>query len=156
MRRILAFLVIATLARTAAAADVSFVRVWPQWHEADAFDRISEYFGGKENDGRQVVVRTHAEQRAGMYFLIRVKSANAIPGGKLVLEIIRPDAPDPKTFSFPVDIPAKSTVVQLGLTDGDWPGGRQAKPVAWKLSLTDSAGQNLVTQKSILWEKPAQ
>jgi hypothetical protein len=138
------------------AAEVELVRVWPQWRGAEAFDRIGEYFGRAENDGREMVVRTHAEERAGMYFLVRVKSADPLPGAKFVLEILRPDAPDPKTFTFPVSLPAKGKVLELGLTDGDWPGGRDTHPVAWKLTLMDAAGRNVATSQSFLWAMPGQ
>lgn len=156
MRWIFASLCLALGTGSAVAANVEFVRIWPQWRNADAFDRIKEYFGGGENDGREMVLRTHAEQRAGLYFLVRVKSDSALADAKLMLEVIRPDSPDPKSYTFPVSIPAKSHVVELGLTDGDWPGGREAHPVAWKLTLQDSTGKAVASQHSFLWEKPAQ
>lgn len=155
MRWIFASLSLAVFCGAAVASDVAFVRVWPQWRNADAFDRIKEYFGGGENDGREMVVRTHAEQRAGLYFLVRVKTAAALPNAKFALEIIRPDSPDPKTFTFPASIPPKGGVVELGLTDGDWPGGREAHPVAWKITLQDNSGRAVASEQSFLWEKPA-
>ena len=144
-----------TFATSAFGAGVDFVRVWPQWRDADAFDRIGEYFGRGENDGRERVLRTHGDQRAGLYFLVRVKSDRALAGAKFVLQIIRPDSPDPKTFTFPASLPAQSKIVELGLTDGDWPGGRDAHPVAWKLTLVDATGSTVATNESFLWALPA-
>lgn len=137
------------------AADVEFLRVWPGWRDADVFDRIAEYFGGNENSRRQVVLRTQAEWRAGYYFLVRVKSASAVTGAKFELNVIRPDAPDPLTFSFPAEVPARETVFELGLTGKDWPAGQKANPVAWRLALVGSDGRLIAEQKSFLWEKPA-
>jgi hypothetical protein len=153
-----AFFVVLTLfaAMPAFANDVSFVRVWPQWRKADDFDRIREYFGGPENDGRETVLRTHADQRAGLYFLVRVKAAQPIEGGRFVLNVVRPDSPDPREYTFPVSLPAKSHVAELGLTDGDWPHGRDVHPVAWKLSLLDRDGRVLASEQSFLWQDPAQ
>lgn len=136
------------------AADVEFLRVWPGWRAAESFDRISEYFGGGENPGREVILRTQPAERVGYYFLVRVKSATALARAQFQLQVIRPDAPEPKTFVFPTSIPAKEKVFQLGLTGPDWPGGDKASPIAWKLALLDPDGRTLAEHKSFLWEKP--
>lgn len=144
--------VAASLAR---ATDVELLRVWPGWRDADSFERISEYFGGGENTGREIVLRTQPAARAGFYFLVRTKSAAAVPAARFELSVIRPDAPEAKTFTFAAALPAKETVFQLGLTGADWPGGKDARPVAWKLAVLSAAGAVLAEQKSYLWEKPA-
>jgi hypothetical protein len=136
-------------------AEVEFLRVWPAWHPAASFDRISEYFGGGENSGRQTVLRTQSGERAGYYFLARVKSAAAIPGAKFEVTVIRPDSPEPKTYSFSAPVAPKESVFQFGLTGTDWPGAELANPVAWKIALLDGSGQVLAERKSFLWEKPA-
>jgi len=148
----LLFLVAATLAR---AAEVEFVRVWPAWRDADSFDRVSEYFGHGENQGSRIVLRTRADTRAGYYFLVRLAHTTAVANAKFELQIIRPDAPEPKAFSFPATAAAGSTVFELGLTGPDWPNGKDAHPVAWKLALVAGDGRVLAEQKSFLWEKPA-
>jgi len=137
------------------AAEVEFGRVAGQWREAESFDRISEYFGGGENRGGQVVVRTHADLRPGYYFLVRVSDASALTGAKFELSVIRPDAPEAKTFTLPAEAHKGGTVFVLGLTGTDWPGGGKANPVAWKLTLLAADGHPLAEQKSFLWEKPA-
>lgn len=136
------------------AAEVEFVRVWPGWRDAESFERISEYFDGKENTGRQIVLRTQPGAREGFYFLVRTKTAAALNGAKFELNIIRPDAPEPKTFSFPAAVSTKETVFQLGLTGADWPGGKDAHPVAWRLALVNASGAVLAEHKSFTWEKP--
>lgn len=155
MRSALTLLLLLAGATLVRAADVEFLRVWPGWREAESFDRISEYFGGGENTGRQIVLRTQPAARGGFYFLVRVKSDAALPGVKFELSVIRPDDPEPQTHSFTATVPAKETVFQLGLTGTDWPGGQKANPVAWKLALVGADGRALVEQKSFLWEKPA-
>jgi hypothetical protein len=136
-------------------AEAEFIHVWPAWHDADAFDRISEYFGGKENDRRETVLRTQADVRAGYYFLVRVKSAARITAAKFELSVIRPDSPEPKTHTFAATLPAKEAVYQLGLTGAEWPDGKKAHPVAWKLALVAADGRVLAEKKSFLWDKPA-
>ena len=150
---IFAFLIASAVRCT--AADVEFLRVWPSWRDADSFDRIAEYFGGRENFGRQVVLRTQQDTRAGYYFLVRVKNDSALASGRFEVTVIRPDNPEPKTFRFDAAVPAKETVFQFGLTGGDWPGGEDANPVAWKVALLAPDGRVLAEHKSFLWEKPA-
>jgi hypothetical protein len=136
------------------AAEVEFLRIWPGWRDTDSFDRISEYFGRGENTGRQIILRTQPDVRAGYYFLVRVKSAASLSGAKFELSVIRPDTPDPKVHTFVSTVPGKETVFQLGLTGADWPVGEKGNPVAWKLALLGSDGRVLAEQKSFLWEKP--
>ncbi len=137
------------------AADMEFVHVWPGWRDAESFDRIGEYFGGQENGGRETVLRTQPAARAGYYFLVRVKTAAAQPAAKFELSVIRPDHPEAKTHSFPAALGAGEKVFQLGLTGADWPQGKEAHPVAWKIALLAADGRVLATHSSFLWEKPA-
>ena len=137
------------------AAETEFVRVWPAWRDADSFDRIGEYFGGKENSGREIVLRTQPDQRAGYYFLVRVKCAAAVPGARFELSVIRPDHPEAKVHTFPAALPAHESVFNLALTRADWPRGKDAHPVAWKLTLLAADGRVPAPHKSFLWEKPA-
>ena len=151
-------LLAACLVLTAAlrAADVEFVRVWPAWRDAASFEAIGEYFGAAENPRGQVLVRSQNDSRDGYYFLVRTKTGGVpAAGARFVLELIRPDSPEAKTFAFPAAFAGKQTVFQLGLTGADWPGGKNAHPVAWRLTLRDGGDRVLAEQKSFLWEKPA-
>src|SRR6185437_10282460 len=88
----------------AARADVTFVRVWPQWQDSAAFKRISEYFTGRENTGGAVIRRTQPTTRSGYYYLVRVKHPDvALAGARFVLRVIMPRTPDPTEFTFPVN-----------------------------------------------------
>jgi hypothetical protein len=143
------------LTDAARAAEVEFVRVWPAWRDAEAFERIGEFFGKPEDNGGEVVVRTQPRIREGYYFLVRTKTAATVAdGAKFVLEVIRPDHPEAKTFTFAAPSFGKERVFQLGLTGADWPGGKGANPVAWKLALVAADGRTLAEAKSFLWEKP--
>ena len=142
-------------AASARAGEAEFVRIWPAWRDAESFERISEYFSGHENSSGQIVLRTAPETRAGFYFFARVKSTAPLAAARFELTVIRPDSPDPQTFSFPTALPAKEALFQLGLTGAAWPGGKKAAPVAWRLALLAGDGHLLAEQKSFLWEKPA-
>jgi hypothetical protein len=160
MRRLrLSFLLVLSAASlaalSAAAAEVSFVRVWPAWRDNASFDRITEYFTGQENTGSQIVVRTHPDTRAGFYYLVRVANpAAALGDAKFVLHVILPSSPAMKTYSFPVALPSGQTVFQLGLTGPEWPDSK-VHPVAWQLELRSADDHVLTSAKSFLWEKPA-
>lgn len=139
----------------ARSAEVEFVRVWPGWRAAESFESITEYFSGREEHGREVVLRTHPDARAGFYFVVRVANSGAThPGANFALRVITPDSPEPKLYQFPVDLPARSTVFRLGLTGPAWPDAK-THPVAWKLDLVSPEGAILASAHSFLWEKPA-
>lgn len=148
-------LLLSLVAACAHAADVQFVRVWPGWRNADTFESISEYFTGRESDGGRVVLRTTPDARAGFYFLVRVANATTpLVGAKFSLQVITPASPDPKSYTFAADVPARSTAFHLGLTGPDWPGA-SVHPVAWKLELLSADNRILASSQSFLWEKPA-
>ena len=140
----------------ARADEVRFVRVWPEWRDAVSFERISEYFTGKENPGSQVLLRSHPEIRSGFYFLARVtNSGPALTSAKVVLSVITPDSPKTKAYTFSAALPAGDTVFNLGLTGADW-AGEKIHPVAWKIEVVATDGRLLGAAKSFLWEKPDQ
>ena len=147
-----AFILLAT-AGIVSAAEAELTRVWPAWHTAESFDRISEYFSGEENTGNHTVLRSQPAVRAGYYFLIRAKAADAQPGAKFVLQIITPAAPEPKTYTFPAVLAAKETVFNVGLTGADWPD-RKTHAVAWHLAIVSADGRELASKQSFLWAKP--
>jgi hypothetical protein len=141
------------VAASASAAEVSIVRAFTGWRDAASFKRISEYFDGRENTGGETMLRTHADQRAGYYFLVRTANAGAPLPVTARIEIILPSAAKTKVFTFSADLKTGSTVLNLGLTGADWPDAK-ANPVAWKLELLAADGRVLATEKSYLWEKP--
>ena len=146
-------LILASLPAVLSAAEVTFVRIWPAWREAASFERISEYFGGGENTGRQTVMRTQASQRSGFYFLVRTDNpAAAIADARFELTVIKPDSPKPRTYTFAAAVPAGSHVFNLGLTGSDWPG-KETQPVAWQLRLLAADGHEIGRGKSFLWSK---
>ena len=154
MRSVLTAFLLFTLVSLARAADVELTRVWPAWRSAESFERISEYFDGQENTGRHTVLRTQPNARAGYYFLIRAKAAANTTGTKFVLQIITPEAPEPKTHTVPITLGPKEAVFDIGLTGTDW-AGRKTHAVAWRLSVVNAEGRELASQQSFLWSNPA-
>jgi hypothetical protein len=136
------------------AAGLEIVRIVPAWHSAESFHRLSEYFFGKKNTGGVTVLRSQSGELAGYYWFLRLKNPAApVAAAKFELQVITPAAPEPKTFTFAADIPAGSSLFQLGLTGGDWPGAK-ARPAAWHLRLLAADGTTLLARESFLWELP--
>ncbi|WP_277507993.1 MULTISPECIES: hypothetical protein [unclassified Ereboglobus] len=132
---------------------VKVVRVWPEYRAAESFDRISEYFSGRENTGGQIVLRTRPESREGYYFFTRVKIPGDISGARIVLDVIMPTSPDPKTYSLPAPPLRKGALIlNPGLTGADWPDAK-ARPTAWRLRLLAADGAEIFSRQSYLWSK---
>jgi hypothetical protein len=155
MRFLFTFAVLLSSLLCARAADTTLVSVWPQWRDAESFDRIGEYFGRGENTSGRHILRTQADARAGFYFLVRLAPADLPADAKFEVQVIAPEKPEPKTFTFPVPAAKGEKVFELGLTGADWPGGEKARPVAWRVALLGADGRVLAEQKSFLWENPA-
>jgi hypothetical protein len=155
MRVFLTALLAFVVATACAAADLTLVRIWPGYRNAESFERISQYFGKAEDVQSQLILRTQADKRAGYYFLLRVNNAGpAIPDAKIELQVITPFSPEPKTYTFACTLPAKSQAINLGLTGSDWPGKPKDEVVAWHLRLLSPAGAELAQAQSYLWSMP--
>jgi hypothetical protein len=134
--------------------ELTIVRAFTGWRDAASFKRISEYFDGQENTGGQILVRSHPEQRAGYYFLLRTANPGAALAVKLNLQLSMPGEAKPRTHTFSVQLPSGEAVLNLGLTGADWPDPK-TNPVAWKLDVLADDGRALATEMSYLWAKPA-
>ena len=135
------------------AGGVEFVRLLPEYMPAESFDRVSEYFTGKENTRGATVLRTQPASRDGFYFNLRAKTPVAIEVAWIELQVISPASTEARTESFAISLPKGSHLIRLGLTGKDWPG-KDARPVAWKLRLLGADGAELASQQSFLWSKP--
>ena len=155
MRPLLALLpVLGLLSAQARADDVSFVRVWPQWHEADSFQSLYEYRYHHELDGKWTVFRSQPWERGGFYFLTRVKNTGAaLKGATFVVRVISPESTATHVYNFPAEIPGGSQLFEIGLTGTDWAGAK-TEPVAWEVELHTADGRVLAQKSSFLWEKP--
>lgn len=147
-------LLFALPAVAALGADLTIVRTFTGWRDAASFKRISEYFDGKENTGQETILRTHAAQRTGYYFLIRLANAGTPRKARFLLQLFEPGASAPRTVDFPAELKSGSEVFQLGLTGPAWQDAK-SQPVAWQLQVLADDGRVLASEKSYLWEKPA-
>jgi hypothetical protein len=140
---------------TNAATDggIAITRVFTGWKEGASFKRISEYFTGQENSGNTVVLRTHADQRSGFYFLVRASNPGGPVSAKINLELITPSDHRPKTYTFSTELKTGANLLNLGLTADDWTDPK-ANPVAWKIDFISTDGHVLASEKSYLWAKP--
>lgn len=139
----------------ASAAELTIVRVFTGWRDASSFKHVSEYFSGKENTHGETMLRTRPDVRSGYYFLVRTDNPGAPLAVKIGILLNLPGESKPRTHTFAVDVPSGQTVLNLGLTGADWPDAK-TNPVAWKLDVLAPDGRVLTTEKSYLWEKPAE
>jgi hypothetical protein len=155
MRPLIALIPALALLGAPARADVSFLRVWPQWHDADSFQSYFEYKHHHELDGKFTVLRSQSWERGGLYFLARVKNTGAsLRGATFVVRVISPESTATRIFNFSADISGGSQLFEIGLTGTDWAGGK-VTPVAWNVELHAADGRVLARESSFLWEKPA-
>jgi len=150
--RLLLLLVLSAI--SVLGADLTIVRTFTGWRDAASFKRISEYFDGKENTGKETVLRTHPEQRTGYYFLIRLANPGATQKVRFQLQLFEQGASALRTVNFPAELKSGSEVFQLGLTGPEWQDAK-SQPVAWHLQVLGDDGRVLASEKSYLWEKPA-
>jgi hypothetical protein len=129
------------------------VRVWPGTRSAESFERISEYFTGRENTGGQTIVRSQPAERGGYYWLLRTRTPAALAGVTFELTYTAPHSAEPRTRLFHADLPAGRHVTLIGLTGTDWPE-LEAEPVTWRLRVLDAQGNELAHEASVLWTEP--
>ncbi len=152
--RLLPLVLLLALPIRGAESSVEIVRVFTGWRDAAFFQRISEFFTGRENTGGTIVLRSRPEERAGFYWLVRLKNHGAaVAGATIELQVVTPLSPEPKTWAFKTDLRAGTSVYRLGLTGGDWPG-RKSQPVAWQVRLLAPDGHTVVASQSFLWAEP--
>ena len=100
------------------------------------------------------MLRTQPADRTGFYFLTRTNNPGPALGSvTFVLDVITPDSPQPKAYTFRTTLPAGSHVFNLGLTGHDW-AGETVQPVAWRLRLLNGQGEELAARQSFLWSMP--
>jgi len=126
-----------------------------QWsyRSAEDFERISEFFTGKENPGNRVIVRSIPGNRQGMYFSVMIQEGvNSLPAGsKAVVEVLHALSPETQTYTFPIpNSPKNHRELLLGITGDNWPAAKY-KPMAWRVRIMNAAGEDLSTDKSYLW-----
>lgn len=136
----------------AANSGLELVRVWPGPRTAESFERISEYFTGRENPGGQTIVRSQPAARAGFYWLIRTRNEVARSGVTIELSVTLPGTEAPKTHVLRTDVPAGRHVTLAGITGADWPD-LGVEPVTWQLRILDASGLELARDASFLWSE---
>lgn len=155
MRILLSVFFALVAASLCAAADLTIVRVWPGYRDAESFERISEYFGKDENPAALHIHRTQPAERAGYYFLVRLKNTGAeIARARFEIQLITPFSTEPKTYTFDSAIPSGSHAFQLGLTGTDWPAKPKEESIAWQVRVLSASGEELVRTQSFLWSQP--
>lgn len=139
-----------------AAEPIDLTRISTKYRETGSFKRISEFFTGKENPGRNIIFRTQPEIRDGFYFSFRVEApkGSTVPAGAVVLFVYTPKSTEPTEYTFELAAQKKRWVpVLIGLTGTDWEDP-EANPVAWRLEYRTPTGEVTGFKNSFLWILP--
>ncbi|MDR1497077.1 MAG: hypothetical protein LBS59_01495 [Puniceicoccales bacterium] len=141
-------------ATTPAAPQFDVGYIYTRWQEARDFKRISEYFTGREATGGNIVARSDATNRSGMYFRVGLPTDMHIPAHSVVtIDYVCSDSPQPRSHTF--ELPERTvflfTELRLGLTGREW-RDKETSLVAWCFTLRDNAGVVLARKQSFLWE----
>lgn len=118
------------------------------------FKRIREYFTGDEFTGRRLVVRSQADERAGCYFVLTMQEpVRKLPtDAKVRIAVVLSGDEQPAVYDLPLpeERPAGREIF-AGLTGTDW-ADPEARPMAWRVALIDSAGNETSHRNSYLWK----
>jgi hypothetical protein len=117
------------------------------------FQRISEFFTGKENLGKRIVLRSIPDQRDGLYFSLSIpKGIQSLPAdNKAIIEILQPNTPDAQVYEYSIpSFSSKCNELMLGITGAHWPN-EEDHPLAWRVRLLDSEGKVIASDQSYLW-----
>ncbi len=123
--------------------------------ESRKFTRISEFFTGKENMGRRIILRSNPQERGGLYFIVKMdtKMSDLPDGIQVGVDFFDAGSAIQKHYKFQLPAERKpSSRLFIGIT-GD---GRleQEVPVAWRVYLEAATGELVAELKSYLWEMP--
>lgn len=133
------------------AAGVKIVRILEGHKKNEDFDRISEFFSGKENTGGVTILRSQPSLREGYYFTIRLDSETPVTKATIELLIYNTVSETPHRHTFETTLSKGSQLIEIGLTGNDWPFPKTTHPSAWKITLLDAAQTPLATRQSYLW-----
>ncbi len=158
-RRAVAWAVLLMLAATPLAAEEGdgFRRISSGYYPVESFQRISEFFTGRENPGRSVIVRTDPSQRSGYYLSLRLRQnpyRRQTVEDAVLLEVIPPGSVEAVSHRLSLGpVHRRNPEFLIGLTGGVWsePGTR---PRAWKVTFFDQDGEVIASRKSFLWGNP--
>lgn len=143
-----------------ARAEFRIRHITPQYIAEEPFKRISEYFTGKEDTGKRIILRTQADQRGGLYFLVtfnRMAKSYIPEGSKVIAQFYHANSVDPvrHELNFPYEMSTDTFAIDMyvGITGADWPGGGAKNLVAWHIRVEDAEGQLIAQQGSYLWDR---
>ena len=138
------------------ASNLAINKVETRYKTTSDFKSISEFFTGKESVPG-VVLRTVPEVRDGMYFIIDMdwfKKDSLLLATQFEIDYIRSDDTQPRKAVFYLE-ETRSTLpeMQFGLTGPDWPK-KDAKVLAYKVTIRNPIGEILAEKSSFLWDFP--
>lgn len=137
---------------SAASIEVAY----SEYRETGSFQRIQEFFTGREAPGNRTIIRTDAENRDGQYFVINLtRSVARSEVHSVEIEVITTMSKDVRVFEFPLTeaVRIRGSWIYCGITGTDWEG-RNVRPLAWIARIKNSSGEVLGEWESFVQRKP--
>lgn len=125
-----------------------------RYRNEDAFMHISEYFSGEENNFYRTVLRSDPTSRVGIYFIIKLNQAlETFPKGcQFHVNYMTSTLTELQKHVFPLPETGRAEIY-LGLTGKDW--DPKARIISWEVVLKNKSGQELLKEKSFLFNQEA-
>lgn len=156
MFRIWTVLCALTLFAASSLSAATIEVAYSEYRETGSFQRIQEFFTGREAPGNRTIVRTDREERDGQYFLINLtRSVARSEVHSVEIEFITTERKDTRRFEFALDdaTRVRGSWIYCGVTGSDWEG-RSVRPLAWTARLKDSEGRVLDEWESFVQRMP--
>ncbi|MCC5835882.1 MAG: hypothetical protein JJU20_14240 [Opitutales bacterium] len=129
---------------------------YSEYRETGSFQRIQEFFTGREAPGRRTIIRTDPDNRDGQYFLINLtRSVARSDVHSVEIEVITTESKDTQQLVFLLSdaLRVRGSWIYCGVTGDDWPN-RNVRPLAWIARLKDSEGRLLDEWESFVQRMP--
>lgn len=129
---------------------------YSEYRETGSFQRIQEFFTGREAPGNRTIIRTDVENRDGQYFLINLTRGVARSEVyKVEVEVITTSSKNVQRFEFLLAdaVRIRGSWIYCGITGADWEG-RNVRPLAWVVRLKDRQGRLLDEWESFVQRMP--
>lgn len=134
---------------------VSIDVAYAEYRETSSFQRIQEFFTGRESPGNRTLLRSQPEDRSGQYFLILLEQPVEESGvDEVEIEVISTASKESRLHTFSLEgARVRGYWIYCGLTGDDWPDA-SVHALAWTARLRDNTGQVLAEWESFLQRLP--
>ncbi len=138
----------------AEAADGLIREAHARYYAAEDIRSLQEILGLGKGQGYRTVLRSEEDIASGWYFILEMRKAPTT-ARSAHLEYVATDSRETRTATWRLpEGKLNKRILYLGLTGPDWPGGKEVRPLAWKIELRDAGGAPFASYESFLYAMP--